>query len=219
MLIDIKAIVFDLDGTLIDSSKGILESLFNAIHYYGLKPVITKVDSHFFMGKNLEETLAILVPGSEKDIIKKIGDRYINDYHNNYTHKAQTFEGVAQTIQALSQKGFKMAVATAKYTECAEAELKSSGIRKFFDDVRGSDEGSPAKPDPKLLFEICNKLGVAPSETLMVGDTDRDVVFGKNAGAHTCAVTYGGLSKEEFIKRNILPDFFIDNFSSLIDLV
>ena len=216
---EIKAIIFDLDGTLIDSSKGILDSLFKAMEIYGIKPAITKLDSHFFMGKSLGETLDILIPGAEQDILKKVGDYYVSHYYDNYIDKAETFEGVPETIKALKKKGFKMAVATAKHTYCAQAELASSGIIDFFQEVRGRDEGVPSKPDPKLLFEICNKLDVNPSQTLMVGDTDRDVLFGKNAGSFTCAVTYGNWSKQKFIKENIIPDFFVDKFPEIISLL
>lgn len=215
----VKAMVFDLDGTLIDSSKGILDSLFKAMDVYGVTPAITRLDSHFFMGKSLPETLDVLMPGAQKELLKKVGDYYVSHYYDNYMDKAETFEGVAQTIEALNKKGFKMAVATAKHTSCAQAELTSSGIRKFFHEVRGRDEGVPAKPDPKLFFEICQKLGVKPSETIMIGDTDRDVLFGKNAGSYTCAVTYGNWSRKKFIEEKIIPDFFVDRFSEITNLV
>jgi len=213
------AIVFDLDGTLIDSSKGILDSLFKAMDVHGIKPAITKLDSHFFMGKSLPETLDVLMPGATKEMIKKVGDYYVSHYYDNYMDKAETFEGVKETVRSLYERGYKMAVATAKHSFCAEAELKSSGIRRYFLEVRGRDEGVPAKPDPKLLFEICEKLNVDPKKILMVGDTDRDVLFGKNAGTSTCAVTYGNWSKEKFIKENIIPDVFVDRFNGILDLL
>jgi pyrophosphatase PpaX len=213
------AIVFDLDGTLIDSSKGILDSLFKAMDVYGIEPAITKLDSHFFMGKSLPETLDVLMPGATKEMTKKVGDYYVSHYYDNYMDKAETFEGVKETIRSLHERGYKMAVATAKHTFCAEAELKSAGIRGYFLEVRGRDEGVPAKPDPKLLFEICEKLKVDPKKILMVGDTDRDVLFGKNAGTSTCAVTYGNWSKEKFINENIIPDMFIDRFDGILNLI
>ncbi len=214
----VKAIVFDLDGTLIDSSKGILDSLFKAMEVYNVTPAITRLDSHFFMGKSLPETLDVLMPGANKFVLRKVADYYVSHYYDNYIDKAETFEGVKETIKLLREKGFKMAVATAKHTYCAQAELKSSGLIKYFDEVRGRDEGVPAKPDPTLLLEICEKLGVSPDQTLMVGDTDRDVLFGKNAGTYTCAVTYGNWSKDKFMKENIIPDRFVDTFTELSDL-
>jgi len=215
---DIQALVFDLDGTLIDSSQGILDSLFKAMDAHGIKPAITKLDSHFFMGKNLDETLNVLMPGAKKDMLKKVGDDYVSHYYDNYMDKAVLFSGVADTIKKLHSDGYELAVATAKHTYCAEAELTTSGIRKYFKTVRGIDAGVPSKPDPKLLFDICLTLGVAPENTMMVGDTDRDVLFGKNAGCYTCAVTYGNWSKEKFLRENIIPDFFVDDAREILSL-
>lgn len=212
----ITSVVFDLDGTLIDSSQGILDSLFKAMDNYSIKPVITKLDSHFFMGKSLNETLKVLMPNENNETLKKVGDYYVSHYHENYMNNAVTFGGVVDTINALHKKGFKLAVATAKHTSCAEAELKSAGIRSCFSVVKGTEGGMPSKPDPKLLLMVCDELKSTTSETLMVGDTDRDILMGKNAGSFTAAVTHGNWSKEKFIKENILPDFFIDKFEELI---
>ena len=213
----ITTIVFDLDGTLIDSSQGILDSLFKGMEYYSIKPAITKLDSHFFMGKSLNETLKVLMPSESSETLKKVGDYYVSHYYDNYMNNAVTFGGVVETIKALHKKGIKLAVATAKHTYCAEAELKSAGIRPLFSVVKGIDADSiPSKPDPKLLFMVCDELKSTPLETLMVGDTDRDILMGKNAGTFTAAVTHGNWSKEMFLKKNILPDIFIDKFEELL---
>ena len=212
-----RVVIFDLDGTLIDSSQGILDSLFKAMEYYSVKPAITRLDSHFFMGKSLRETLSVLMPSESPEMLKKIGDYYISHYYDNYMDKATVFDGVADTIKKLHKKGYKLAVATAKHTYCAEAELKSAGIRDHFTIVKGTDEGIPSKPNPELLFRICRELGSKPGDALMVGDTDRDVLIGKNAGSFTAAVTYGNWSKEKFINENIIPDLFVDNFSELLE--
>ena len=212
----VTTVIFDLDGTLIDSSQGILDSLFKAMEYFSIKPAITKLDSHCFMGKSLTETLHILMPDQGPEALKKIGDYYVSHYSNNYMDKAVTFDGVPDTIKKLHKKGYKLAVATAKHTFCAEAELTASGIRDYFNVVKGTDEGIPSKPNPELIFRICKELGSSPSDVLMVGDTDRDVMIGKNAGSFTAAVTYGGWPRERFISENIIPDIFVDSFSELL---
>lgn len=213
----VTTVIFDLDGTLIDSSQGILDSLFKAMEHFSIKPAITKLDSHFFMGKSLTETLRILMPDQGPETLKKIGDYYVTHYTDNYMDKAITFDGVTETIKELHKKGYKLAVATAKHTYCAEAELTAAGIRGYFTVVKGTDGGIPSKPNPELLFRICRELGSKPSDTLMVGDTDRDVLIGKNAGTFTAAVTYGGWPRERFINENIIPDIFVDSFSELLE--
>jgi len=213
----LTTIVFDLDGTLIDSSQGILDSLFKAMEFYAIEPAITKLDSHFFMGKSLDETLVVLMPDANAETLKKVGDYYISHYYDNYMGKAVAFDGVKETIKKLHKKGYKLAVATAKHTHCAEAELKTAGIRDYFIVVKGTDGGVPSKPSPELIYRICKKLRSKPEDTLMVGDTDRDVLMGKNAGSFTAAVTYGNWSRMKFLSENVIPDFFIDDFNELLD--
>jgi pyrophosphatase PpaX len=213
----VTTVLFDLDGTLIDSSQGILDSLFKAMEFYKIEPAITRLDSHFFMGKSLSETLKVLMPNESPESLKKIGDYYVSHYYDNYMDKATVFDGVTETIKELQKKGYKLAVATAKHTFCAEAELKAAGIRKYFTVVQGIEDGMPSKPNPELLFRVFKELDSKPEDSLMVGDTDRDVLAGKNAGSFTAAVTYGNWSKEKFIKEKIIPDFFVDSFNELLE--
>lgn len=215
----VQGVVFDLDGTLIDSSKGIIESLFSAIYSNGLEPIITVNDSHFFMGKSLKETLEILIPGTSQDLKDKISRHYVDHYYDNQINNAVLFPGVKRTLDKLKSKGLKLAVATAKHSFCAKAELEVTKVDHYFDTIRGTDEGMPSKPDPELLFEICQKFKLKPSEVLMVGDTDRDVLFARNAGAISCSVTYGNWSKEMFISNKIEPDFYIEKFSQVLEHV
>jgi phosphoglycolate phosphatase-like HAD superfamily hydrolase len=187
------------------------------MEYFSIKPAITKLDSHFFMGKSLNETLNLLMPNGSPEVLKKIGEYYVAHYTDNYMDKAVTFDGVKDTIKKLHKKGYVLAVATAKHTYCAEAELTAAGIRKYFTVVKGTDGGIPSKPNPELLFRIYKELGSKPEDALMVGDTDRDVLIGKNAGSFTAAVTYGNWSRQKFINENIIPDIFVDDFSELLD--
>lgn len=212
----VKGIVFDLDGTLIDSSQGILDSLFKAMDFYSIKPAVTKLDSHFFMGKTLKETLAVLIPSGDPELSKKVGDYYVSHYYDNYMQKAVTFAGVAETIKTLNKKGYLLAVGTAKHTYCAVAELDSTGIKKYFTTIMGTEGDMPAKPNPELLLSIAKTLKLNKDELVMVGDTDRDVLMGKNAGVKTIAVTYGNWSRKRFMEENIIPDIFIDEFEELI---
>lgn len=210
-----KLVVFDLDGTLIDSSKAILDSLFAAMDCYSVKHAIDRIDSHFFMGKSLKETLSILMPGYSPSVMQKVADHYVSHYYGNQVGKVQLFDGVVDTIKALHNKGIILALATAKHTSCAEQELASTGIKKYFERIQGTDNGVPSKPDPTILNDMLRELDVEPSKTMMVGDTDRDVLFGKNAKCVTCAVTYGNWNKDKFIKECIIPDYFIDDIKEL----
>jgi len=214
---DIKCIVFDLDGTLIDSSRAIIDSLFVAVEHYNVKTAITKNDSYLFMGKSLKETLKIIMPNADDETMLNVGKYYVKHYHEFQIKGAELFPYVKETIVGLHDRGIKLAVATAKHSDCAEAELSATGVARYFDAIRGTDDGIPSKPDPSLLLDICEGFNLKPSNVLMVGDTDRDVIFGKNAGCHTCVVSHGNWPKERFIKENIIPDFFLNDFKDLLD--
>jgi phosphoglycolate phosphatase len=212
----IRGIVFDLDGTLIDSSKAILDSLFSAIKSNGITPSVTMDNSHFFMGKNLKETLDILIPDVAQSLKDKVARYYVDHYYDNQINNTMLFPEVKQTLDKLKNKGLKLAVATAKHSFCAKAELSITKVDHYFDTIRGTDEGVPSKPDPALLFDICKNFNLEPKDVLMVGDTDRDVLFARNAGAVICSVTYGNWSREMFIQRQVEPDFYIDSFDELL---
>jgi len=215
----IRGVVFDLDGTLIDSSKAIIESLFSAIYSNGIEPAITVNDSHFFMGKNLKETLDILIPGAVQCLKDKVARCYVDHYYDNQISNAMLFPEVKKTLDRLKSKGLKLAVATAKHSFCAKAELEVTKVAHYFDSIRGTDEGIPSKPNPDLLFEICEKFQLTPKDVLMVGDTDRDVIFARNAGCISCSVTYGNWSREMFIEHKVEPDFYINRFDQILDHV
>ncbi|MEI6092860.1 MAG: HAD-IA family hydrolase [bacterium] len=215
----VKGIVFDLDGTLIDSTVAILDSLFVAADYYGVKTAITKNESYLFMGKSLRETLKLMMPEADQETINKVGKYYVEHYYEFCVKDAKLFPDVGETIKQLHNIGIKLAVATAKHSDCAILELKTVGIDNLFLSIRGTDNGVPSKPDPKMLLDICSQFSLKPEEVLMVGDTDRDVMFGKNAGCSTCVVSHGNWPKERFIKENIMPDFFLDKFDDLLNHV
>ena len=215
----VKGIVFDLDGTLIDSSTAILDSLFAATDYYNIKTVAKRQDAYLFMGKSLNETLKIMMPDADHDTIHKVGKYYVEHYYEFCVKDAKLFSGVMETIISLYNKRVKLAVATAKHSDCAKAELKATGSDKYFRMIRGTDEGMISKPNPQMLLEICSNFKLRPDEVLMVGDTDRDVLFGQNAGCHTCVVNHGNWSKERFIRENIIPDFFLEKFENLLNYI
>lgn len=213
---NIKGVVFDLDGTLIDSTVAILHSLFTAADHYNVKTAITKNESYLFMGKSLKETLKIMMPDADQETINNVGKYYVEHYYEFCVKDAKLFPGVAETIRTLYNLGIKLAVATAKHSDCASLELKTAGVDNLFLSIRGTDQGVPSKPDPKMLLDICKQFSLKPEEVIMVGDTDRDVMFGKNAGCYTGVVSHGNWPKERFIREKIIPDFFLDKFEDLL---
>lgn len=216
---NIKAIVFDLDGTIIDSTSAIVDSLFNALSFYKINPAIEKEEFHILMGKTLNETLKILIPNGDSYIYEKVSKKYVDNYFSEHVDKCKIFPGVYETIQSLYKKSIKLSVFTAKSTECARKELEASNISKFFEVIQGTEDGIPPKPHPKGLLNICEKININAENVLMVGDTDKDILAGKSANCYTCAVTYNHWSKDKFISSGLNPDIFIDRFKDILTVL
>ncbi|MBN1115050.1 MAG: HAD hydrolase-like protein [Oligoflexia bacterium] len=213
---DITAVVFDMDGTLIDTTGQIVSALSAALKNYGIEPAVEESKLGMLMGRTLQDTLSVVLPGDKIKYADLVAGYYIDYYYKNFTGKASAYPYVAEVLGYLSERGCKIAVATTKHTDCAISEIDGAGLAGFIDVIEGTDPGIPHKPDPFLYFRICDFFSVAPGSTVMVGDSGRDIEFGKNAGAGTVAVTYGAWQRDRFISESIVPDIFIDNIKELL---
>jgi phosphoglycolate phosphatase-like HAD superfamily hydrolase len=216
---EIKAIIFDLDGTIIDSSKAILLSLFDAVKKCGAKTNFKDFDFNKIRGHNLYDTVRILLPDADSDLLKKVADNYVIHYLNNHQGSVASFPKVKETIENLYSKGIKICLFTAKTTKSAKKELEAIGVDDKFFHIQGTDPGILPKPNPDILYKLSDKMGIKSENILMVGDTNKDVCFGKNGGARTCAVTYSHYTKEDFLNQNIKPDIFLDCISKILNYV
>lgn len=212
---EIKAIIFDLDGTIIDSSKAILLSLFDAVEKCGAKTNFKDCDFNKIRGHTLYDTVRILLPDADDLLLKKVADNYVSHYLDNHQGSVASFPKAKETIENLYSKGIKLCLFTAKTTQSAKKELEAIGVDDKFFHIQGTDPGIPPKPNPDILYKLSEKMDIKPENILMVGDTSKDIDFGKNAGARTCAVTYSHYKKEDFLNKNIKPDVFINCLSEL----
>jgi phosphoglycolate phosphatase len=183
-----ELVIFDWDGTLMDSTRMIARSLQRACADVGIA-VPTERDALFVIGLNMADTLKHVAPGIDAAGVQRLTERY---RHHFLADEAEIllFEGIAEMLAELHASGRRLAVATGKARPGLERQLDSTGLRKWFEATRCADEGF-AKPHPGMLLALLETTGVEAARAVMVGDTTHDLELASNAGVDAVAVTYG----------------------------
>lgn len=181
-------IVFDWDGTLMDSTATIVKCIQAAAKDLGL-PIPGDHSAAYVIGLSLLEAMKAAVP----DVAPKYYPRMVERYRYHYLskdHELPLFDGVREMLNELSQEGYFLAVATGKSRVGLSRALHTAELTSLFDATRCSDE-TFSKPHPAMLQELTRELGQDMQRTLMVGDTTHDLQMANNAGAAAVAVEYG----------------------------
>ena len=210
-----RNIIFDFDGTLTDSKHDIAGAQLHVLHQFGVR-TFRKEDLFPFIGRTLEETFSQLLPQQLHDRIPEAAEMYAEYYRPRALETTTLFAGVKETLEILFTHGKKLAVASTKRGAGILRATDHFGVTGYFVQLQGSD-GIPFKPDPFIINKIADDQKWQKGETLMVGDTDNDILAGKNAGIATCGVTYGSFTREQLANWN--PDYVIDSFPQLLSLV
>ena len=203
-------LVFDWDGTLMDSAGVISFSIRSASRDMGL-PVPSENEARHIIGLGLNEAIAALFPALPSSEYGTLVERYRHYYLSQGT-ETPLFDGVAETIAALHQQGFLLAVATGKGRRGLDSALEQTGMGQYFHSTRCVDECF-SKPHPCMLLEIMDELGVSKSKTLMIGDTSHDLQMAGNAGVPSVGVCYGAHLRENLMALS--PLACADDFAAL----
>ncbi len=183
-----ELVVFDWDGTLMDSTPGIVNAIQAASQDMGFE-VPDERQAAWVIGLSLDRALDHLVPGmSEAD-----RTRYLARYRHHYLQQSSEptlFEGVQVLLDDLSDQGVHLAVATGKSRVGLNQVLARTGLSRYFAATRCADE-TEGKPQPRMLLEIMSEIGSPCGSVVMVGDTSHDLLMAANAGVHGLGVTYG----------------------------
>lgn len=188
----IEAVIFDLDGTLIDTAAEISLALERTFGELGLPTVpAKKVETLIGRGvPSLVERALAHVGAKAKDVPKVI-DSFEAHYARTVGTVSELFPGVAAGIRMLEQRGYPMSVVTNKPRFFTERLLERLGVRESFRGVVAGDDGIAKKPAPDMLFEACRQMESTPERTLMLGDSDNDVIAARAAGCPVWCVPYG----------------------------
>jgi phosphoglycolate phosphatase len=185
---DIDLVVFDWDGTLVDSTAGIVASLQGAAADLGL-PVPSRERARHVIGLGLSDAIRHAVP----EIAPAQIPRFVERYRAHFLALPDTgspFEGIPELLETLDRAGVPMAVATGKSRAGLDRSLAQLGWASLFVDTRCADQGIP-KPDPWMLRDLCQTLQVDPRRAVMIGDTTHDLQMAAALGTPAIAVTYG----------------------------
>ena len=188
---EIRLVVFDWDGTLMDSEVQIVSCLQAAISDLSLEPMDDDTVKNV-IGLGLREAIDTLVPGRDDSFHQAFIEHYRRHWFNSTG--SRLFEGVREMLTICRQQ-FLLGVATGKARRGLNKVLGETGLTATFAATRCSDE-APSKPHPQMLLDVMEALDVLPEQTIMVGDTEYDMEMATNAGVGKVAVTSGVHSKE-----------------------
>lgn len=189
-----ELIVFDWDGTLMDSAGAIVSAIIAACQDLDL-PVPTEARARHVIGLGLHDALAHAVPDLPEHHYPRMVERYRHHFLSA-DHELSLFPGAFDMIEWLAGEGRMLAVATGKSRTGLDRALAHTGLGPFFHSTRCADECF-SKPHPAMLEEIMAELGVAPARVLMVGDTTHDLHMARNAGVAGLAVSFGAHPRAE----------------------
>jgi len=186
-------IVFDWDGTLVDSANAIVFSIQGAARDLGVTEPSNE-EARYVIGLGLSEAIEHLFPSLTSQNLFLLSERYRHHYLTQ-DKKISLYKGASEIIRALHAENFLLAVATGKSRAGLSRAFKSSGLGSFFHASRCADE-TFSKPHPAMLLELMSQLGVEANRTLMIGDTTHDLQMATNACVSGVGVTYGAHPKE-----------------------
>lgn len=203
-------IVFDWDGTLMDSTATIVKCIQSAARDLGLAVPSDAAAAHV-IGLGLMEAMQAVMPNLDPAMVGRMVERY--RYHFlTKDHELVLFEGVPAMLEELSQLGYFLAVATGKSRVGLNRALNAARLLSTFDATRCADE-TFSKPHPAMLQELTRELGQDMRRTVMIGDTTHDLLMANNAGAAGIAVEYGAHPTQQLLACN--PVFTAKNVPEL----
>ncbi|HEX9943764.1 MAG TPA: HAD-IA family hydrolase [Thermoanaerobaculia bacterium] len=190
-----RLLVFDWDGTLMDSIGTIVACTQAAVQELGLGG-LPEETIRGTIGLGLRETIDILSPGCDDDLYGRILDCYRKHWLSTFCDMPLLFAGVDEMLRELAAEGYLLAVATGKSRRGLDYALDQTGLRDVFHATRTVDEAF-SKPHPQMLLDILDEMGVAPRDAVMIGDTTYDLEMARSARMGAVGVCSGGHCREE----------------------
>ncbi len=213
-MLHIDLLLFDVDGTLIDSRKDIVMAVNHTLSASGLpeKSFDTIVS---YIGYGVRD---LLRKSLETDTEQRVNEALVifEDYYKKHcADESKIYPGVSEVLDYFGKR--KKVLVTNRNKKYAEITLERLGLRGYFVEIMGGDDEKCSKPEACQLNAMLEQFDVPKEKAIMIGDMAIDIAAGKNAGVHTCGVTYG-IGKEEDIVRE-KPDYLINNISELKTII
>ncbi|ANU16681.1 pyrophosphatase PpaX [Planococcus maritimus] len=208
---EINTLLFDFDGTLLDTNELIVQTFLTVLgeHFpgeYGREDVL------HFIGPSLEQTFTNIAP----DKVNELSDQYRRLNRTLHDDLVSEYDGVTETLRMLKSRGLKMAIVSTKREETILHGLRLMGVDDVFDVLVALDHVQNPKPHPEPLELALRLLEADREDALMIGDNSHDIEGGKNAGVRTAGVSWTAKG-EEFL-ASFEPDFMLQHISDLLEL-
>lgn len=213
----IKAVIFDLDGTLVNSLEDLAASTNFALGEFGF-PVHEIEKYNYFVGDGMQKLIERVLPENARDTETKaqVFDAFWNHYKEHYVDKTKAYNGIKELLQNLKEKKIKLIVISNKAEEMAITVVNKL-LPDIFDLVCGKVDNYPAKPDPSLTNKIISDMGLVPSDCVFVGDSGMDAATAVNVGCVGIGVLWGFRTEDE-LKSNG-ADYIVNNPSEILDII
>lgn len=215
----IKLIIFDLDGTLIDTRTDLANACNHALAECGF-PQRQLEEYNMLVGRGIDNLFRGAMPAEavNEETVAKMRSIFVPYYNEHGCDYTKPYDGILETLEELDRKGLHFAVASNKYQEGTEQLVRGFFGRYEFVKILGQRDGKPIKPDPLIVAEAMSGMpGITREEVIYVGDSNVDMETGINAGVKTVGVTWGFRTREELSAYN--PYALINTPPELIDLL
>lgn len=212
----IKGIIFDLDGTTVNTLNELYVSINQTLKEYGY-PTKTLDEVRMGVGRGFRKLVEAVVPEKlDEEKLAEIGRSYQKAYTENYL-KSDVYPGMTDLLKELQERGIRLAINSNKSDRFTKALIAKNYPDIRFTAVYGGREGVPMKPDPTVAKQIAEQMGLEMEEVLYVGDSDVDIQTGRNAGMKTAGCLWGFRDRETL--ANAGADFFLEKPEDLLKLL
>ena len=206
------ALLFDFDGTLLDTNELILQSFLHVFDEI-LPGQYKKEDCLQFLGPSLKETFDKVTPGKSEEMVEKY--RTWNSEHHD--ELVAQYDGVVETLEQLHAQGIRLVIVSTKQHKSIRRGLNVIGITHLFEHIIGADDVTHVKPHPEPILKALELLQLEKQDVLMIGDNSHDIEGGQNAGVRTAGVAWS-IKGEDFLQQ-FNPDYMLKHMSDLISIV
>lgn len=212
-----KGIIFDLDGTLLNTIEDISDSMNEVLQAFNLNTYSYEEYKHKIGGGFRNLILNSFPEGTDENTISRALEMLLKIYSEKYINKTQPYDGINKLLNLLVERDMKLGVNSNK-----KDEYTKNLIYKFFDsipfiDVYGQRENVQIKPDPTTALEIAENMNLKPEEILFIGDSNTDILTAKNAHMDSVGVLWGFRSREELSKHG--AKYIVSDWKEILDIV
>lgn len=214
----IKSVLFDLDGTLVNSLCDLATSCNLALESFGF-PIHEIEKYKYFVGNGMQNLIEKILPENKRDndTHKKVFDVFYDYYRQHFADKTVPYEGICELLGNLKKKGLKIGIISNKKHEMTLEVVNKLFDSSIFDVIYGKMEGYPTKPDVRLTLKLMEELGVKPDECVLVGDSGMDMAASVNAGCKGIGVLWGFRGKEELLENG--ADYIAEKPCEILNLI